>query len=138
MNETHEGIPISRANSKLEHSVSDEVEAIGRANGVRSIADLHRAVADHDSALLTERFPISELRVDADRIVVRDREFRLNLSGIRRLCKRFRALNALTRVATHSLDLAEWQRNRLARLAGIYANQDVHLCPHCFSILTSS
>ncbi|CAN5135274.1 hypothetical protein BH10PLA2_BH10PLA2_26490 [soil metagenome] len=47
----------------------------------------------------------------------------------------FGALNALTRVATHSRELPGWQRQRLARLAGIYANQDVHLCPQCFSIL---
>jgi hypothetical protein len=49
----------------------------------------------------------------------------------------FGALNALTRVATHAPDLPPWQRRRLARLAGIYANQDVHLCPHCFSILAT-
>ncbi|HWG41142.1 MAG TPA: hypothetical protein VN688_00030 [Gemmataceae bacterium] len=49
----------------------------------------------------------------------------------------FGALNALTRVATHSPDLPPWQRQRLFRLAGVYANQDVHLCPHCFSILAT-
>jgi hypothetical protein len=47
----------------------------------------------------------------------------------------FGALNALTRVATHSPELPPWQRHRLSRLAGVYANQDVHLCPHCFSII---
>jgi hypothetical protein len=47
----------------------------------------------------------------------------------------FGALNALTRVATHAEEMPAWQRRRLARLAGVYANQDVHLCPHCFSIL---
>ena len=47
----------------------------------------------------------------------------------------FGVLNALTRVATHSQDLPSWKRQRLARLSGIYANQDVHLCPKCFSIL---
>jgi hypothetical protein len=50
----------------------------------------------------------------------------------------FGALNALTRVATHTLDMPTWQRQRLSRLAGVYANQDVHLCPHCFSILAGS
>jgi hypothetical protein len=49
----------------------------------------------------------------------------------------FGALNALTRVATHSPNLPPWQRQRLSRLAGLYANQDVHLCPHCFSILAN-
>jgi hypothetical protein len=49
----------------------------------------------------------------------------------------FGALNALTRVATHSAELPEWQRQRLSRLAGIFANQDVHLCPHCFSVLAT-
>jgi hypothetical protein len=47
----------------------------------------------------------------------------------------FGALNALTRVATHSTRLPVWKRQRLSRLAGIYAHQDVHLCPHCFSIV---
>jgi hypothetical protein len=47
----------------------------------------------------------------------------------------FGVLNALTRVATHAPQMPGWQRQRLSRLAGIYANQDVHLCPHCFSIL---
>jgi hypothetical protein len=49
----------------------------------------------------------------------------------------FGALNALTRVATHARELPRWQRQRLARLAGVYANQDVHLCPHCFSVLAT-
>jgi hypothetical protein len=47
----------------------------------------------------------------------------------------FGALNALTRVATHSEELPSWQRTRLARLAGVFANQDVHLCKHCYSVL---
>ena len=50
----------------------------------------------------------------------------------------FGVLNALTRVATHSPDLAPWQRQRLSRLAGVYAGQDVHLCPHCFSVIANS
>lgn len=49
----------------------------------------------------------------------------------------FGALNAITRVATHSTELPSWKRQRLARLAGVYANQNVHLCPHCFSILAT-
>jgi hypothetical protein len=48
----------------------------------------------------------------------------------------FGALNALTRVATHDPGLEPWQRERLYRLAGIYANQDVHVCKQCYSILT--
>jgi hypothetical protein len=47
----------------------------------------------------------------------------------------FGALNALTRVSTHAEEMPPWQRARLARLAGVFANQDVHLCQHCFSIL---
>jgi len=49
----------------------------------------------------------------------------------------FGVLNALSRVATHSQEMPAWQRQRLARLAGIYANQDLHLCPHCFSVLAA-
>jgi hypothetical protein len=47
----------------------------------------------------------------------------------------FGLLNALTWVATHSDDLSYHQRGRLARLAGIFANRHVHLCPQCFSVL---
>ena len=47
----------------------------------------------------------------------------------------FDALNALTHVATHAREMPAWQRQRLARLAGVYANQDIHLCPYCFSII---
>src|SRR5262249_8839671 len=45
----------------------------------------------------------------------------------------FGFLNALTRVATHDPDLSDQQRRRLDLLAGVFAGQDVHLCPHCFS-----
>lgn len=47
----------------------------------------------------------------------------------------FGLFNALTRVATHGTELSGRQRSLLARLAGIYANRHVHLCPQCFSIL---
>jgi len=49
----------------------------------------------------------------------------------------FGALNALTRVATHSTELTPRLRGRLARLAGIFANQNVHLCEHCYSVLAN-
>jgi hypothetical protein len=48
------------------------------------------------------------------------------------------AVNALTRVATHDLDLSERQRRVLASLAGILAFSEVHVCPRCFSVLGSS
>jgi hypothetical protein len=47
------------------------------------------------------------------------------------------AVNALTRVATHDLDLSERQRRVLASLAGILAFSEVHVCPRCFSVLSS-
>jgi hypothetical protein len=47
----------------------------------------------------------------------------------------FGLFNALTRLATHGTELSGRQRAALARLAGIYANRHVHLCPNCFSIL---
>ena len=47
----------------------------------------------------------------------------------------FGLFNALTRVATHGTEVSGRQRAVLARLAGIYANRYVHLCPKCFSIL---
>ena len=47
----------------------------------------------------------------------------------------FGLFNALTRLATHGNELSARQRVMLARLAGIYANRHVHLCPNCFSIM---
>jgi hypothetical protein len=47
----------------------------------------------------------------------------------------FGLFNALTRLATHGTGLSSRQRAMLSRLAGIYANRSVHLCPHCFSVL---
>jgi hypothetical protein len=46
-------------------------------------------------------------------------------------------LNALTRVATHEPGLSDQQRRRLDLLAGVFAGQDAHLCPHCFSLITA-
>jgi hypothetical protein len=46
-------------------------------------------------------------------------------------------LNALTRVATHEIELSVPQRRRLDLLAGIFAGQDVHLCPACFSVMAT-
>jgi hypothetical protein len=47
----------------------------------------------------------------------------------------FGAINALTRVATHHLDLSQRQRRTLAALAGMLAFSERHFCKHCFSIL---
>ena len=49
----------------------------------------------------------------------------------------FGLFNALTRLATHGTSLSDRQRGMLARLAGIYANRDTHVCPKCFSALNS-
>jgi len=49
----------------------------------------------------------------------------------------FGFLNALTRVATHEADLSAPQRRRLDLLAGIFAGQERHLCPACFSVLSA-
>jgi hypothetical protein len=48
------------------------------------------------------------------------------------------AVNALTRVATHHLDLSNRQRRMLASLAGLLAFSEVHICPRCFSVLGGS
>jgi hypothetical protein len=48
------------------------------------------------------------------------------------------AINALTRVATHHLDLSERQRRTLASLAGVLAFSERHICERCFSILAGS
>ena len=50
----------------------------------------------------------------------------------------FGAVNALTRVATHDLDLSSRQRRMLAALAGILAFSEVHVCPRCFSVLNGN
>lgn len=47
----------------------------------------------------------------------------------------FGVLNALTRVASHEPGLSSQQRRRLDLLAGIFAGQEAHLCPHCFSMI---
>ena len=47
----------------------------------------------------------------------------------------FGFLNALTRVATHEPGLSGQQRRRIDLLAGVFAGQDVHLCPKCFSLI---
>jgi hypothetical protein len=47
----------------------------------------------------------------------------------------FGVLNALTRVATHSSELSERQRQMLGLLAGVFANRQTHICPRCFSVL---
>ena len=38
-------------------------------------------------------------------------------------------------VATHDPSLSDQQRCQLDLLAGIFAGRDVHLCPHCFSLI---
>lgn len=50
----------------------------------------------------------------------------------------FGVLNALTRVATHDTRLSERQRRALAILAGIFAQKNTHICPHCFSVIPSA
>jgi uncharacterized protein DUF932 len=45
------------------------------------------------------------------------------------------ALNALTQAATHNQSLSRLQRRALSRLAGVLANSETHICPHCFSVL---
>ncbi len=47
------------------------------------------------------------------------------------------AVNALTRVATHDLDLSLRQRRVLSALAGLLAFSQVHLCEKCYSLLST-
>lgn len=47
------------------------------------------------------------------------------------------AVNALTRVATHDLELSARQRRVLAALAGLLAFSQVHLCEKCYSVLST-
>jgi hypothetical protein len=47
----------------------------------------------------------------------------------------YAVMNALTRVATHEASLNHHQRRILARLAGLLAFRQLHLCPRCFSLL---
>lgn len=47
-------------------------------------------------------------------------------------------LNAITRVATHSRDLKLHERRTIARLAGLLAFRNLHLCPRCFSFLSNA
>jgi len=45
------------------------------------------------------------------------------------------AVNALTHVATHDLDLSARQRRTLSLLGGLLAFSHSHLCPRCFAVL---
>lgn len=49
----------------------------------------------------------------------------------------FGAINALTRVATHSTRVCPRQRRILSRLAGLLAFRQLHWCPRCMSLLRS-
>jgi hypothetical protein len=49
----------------------------------------------------------------------------------------YAAVNALTRVATHDSELSARQRRVLSALGGLLAFSQVHLCPRCYSMLTS-
>ena len=48
------------------------------------------------------------------------------------------AVNALTRVATHNVDLPVRQRQILSRLAGLVSFRGLHICPRCFSLLAGA
>jgi hypothetical protein len=48
----------------------------------------------------------------------------------------FAAVNALTRVGTHDLDLSARQRRVLTLLGGLLAFSGTHICPRCFSVLS--
>ncbi len=48
------------------------------------------------------------------------------------------AVNAVTRVATHDMELSARQRRVLAALGGLLAFSEVHICPRCFSVLSAS
>lgn len=50
----------------------------------------------------------------------------------------FGVLNAMTRVATHEARLSERQRRAIAALAGIFAQKNTHVCPYCFSVLSTA
>lgn len=49
----------------------------------------------------------------------------------------FGAINALTRVATHSTRVNPRQRRILGHLAGLLAFRELHWCSHCMSLLRS-
>jgi len=49
----------------------------------------------------------------------------------------YAAVNALTRVATHDPELSTRQRHVLSALGGLLAFSEVHLCPRCYSVLTT-
>jgi hypothetical protein len=48
------------------------------------------------------------------------------------------AVNALTRVGTHDLQLSARQRRTLSMLGGVVAFSGSHLCPRCFSVLSEN
>jgi hypothetical protein len=50
----------------------------------------------------------------------------------------YAAVNVLTRVATHYNDVPLRQRQILSRLAGLVSFRRLHICPHCFSLLSGA
>jgi hypothetical protein len=50
----------------------------------------------------------------------------------------YAAVNVLTRVATHYDDVPLRQRQILSRLAGLVSFRRLHICPHCFSLLSGT
>jgi hypothetical protein len=67
-------------------------ESIRGANRKRLPFDVATSrIIEHGKGLGSERFPLSRLRVEGDRVIAADREFRLDAEGVRRLCGHFRA-----------------------------------------------
>src|SRR4051812_15541167 len=61
--------------------------AIPAANRPRTNFDeASRRIVEHGAGLGSERFPISQLRLEGDRVITGDRELRLDGDGLRRLC----------------------------------------------------
>ena len=57
----------------------------------QSLPEAIRDLIEYESGVENELFPVSQLRVEADRIMTGEREYRLEEEGFRRLCSRFHA-----------------------------------------------
>src|ERR1700722_5569712 len=74
-----------------------EAMPIVRTNRVRTLEDIREELTKREKDLIWIPFPLSQVRVERDHIIVGDTKLRLRSEGLRRLCKSFQApINYLT------------------------------------------
>src|SRR5262249_28917079 len=87
-----EGMPSEDLANRANRFHGVDSAPIRTANRVRvSFEAAAGRIVEHGAGLSSERFPISQLRIEGGCLIADGREFLLGSEGIRRLCNRFRA-----------------------------------------------